>query len=88
MVIYLPHERNGLANIIENLKLEDNIEAAKESAKTLIKLYLPKFEYDYEMVLNNLLPKVGSNLKTALAGIKSRLRVDRALHKAKITNNK
>ncbi|RWS24413.1 hypothetical protein B4U80_13223 [Leptotrombidium deliense] len=84
MYIFVPHEKDGLAKILQEYSLVEVLKVIAEMKETLVQLNLPRFEYDYQIDLNEILPKMGFNLKTALQGIDARLQVDQALHKAKI----
>ncbi|RWS24004.1 hypothetical protein B4U80_13284 [Leptotrombidium deliense] len=84
MFVLVPHEKDGLAKVIEEYNYADVTKVGYEMKETLVKFNLPKFEYDYQIDMNEIFPKMGFNLKTALKGIDERLTVDQAIFKAKI----
>ncbi|XP_049854740.1 leukocyte elastase inhibitor-like [Schistocerca gregaria] len=94
MMIFLPREVNGLANLEEKLasfSLQDTINNMHESN---VHVYLPKFKMEYSKQLNDALTRLGmvdmfDDYAANFTGItdEERLKVDKVLHKAFVEVN-
>ncbi|XP_011290162.1 serine protease inhibitor 42Dd [Musca domestica] len=94
MVIILPNERNGLPDLVEKLKTFSLASLAGQGLRRRgVRLFLPKFKAEFEVVLNEPLKKLGmkqmfsqANLSNMLQGIEP-LQVSDVVHKAFIDVN-
>ncbi|XP_053983003.1 ovalbumin-related protein X [Hylaeus volcanicus] len=92
MVIILPNEISGLAEVEKELQNTSVISILNQGSKQKVQLYLPKFKIESSIKLNNVLKNMGLTDMFAkhanFSGISDeKLYVDKVLHKASMEVN-
>jgi len=92
--VLLPNENISIADYIEGLQYDELLKTLEDSQQTEVRATMPKFSYDYDILLNDVLKSLG--MPTAFDGIKAdfsamgeypdeNLYINKVIHKTHIT---
>lgn len=90
----LPNENISIADYIEGLQYDELLKTLEEAQQTEVRATIPKFSYDYDILLNDVLKSLG--MSTAFDGINAdfsamgeyldeNLYINKVIHKTHIT---